>query len=191
MKRFLSVLAVYFLFISAAQAENAQAWYLVQDFSQISYNNPAVAGGVVPITAFDAQISFDPDRLSSSKIMIALDVSTLFLNAQDVNVQELSKLQPVTDLIAESPATAVFISSDISKAGGNIFNVEGQLTANKVTRPITIPMTASISKHPTGSPMLTLSGEFTVNRSQFTTQAMGATGPALIPFQIRISGVPY
>jgi polyisoprenoid-binding protein YceI len=183
-------LALSLFMPAAATAQSAQPWELVQDQSSISYINPAVAGGAVPIKVYNAKIIFDPDQLSQSGLLLLLDVSALYLDGKDVPVAELQKMAPTTEIIEESPGTAVFISDDVRRGKGNIFEFNGKLTANKVTRPMTLPLTASVGRHPSsGQMMLTLTGEFTANRSEFTTQPMGATGPALIPFQVRISGV--
>jgi polyisoprenoid-binding protein YceI len=172
-----------------AMAADAFRWYLVQDQSRLTYNNPA-SGGIVPIKTYYADIFFDPDKLSASHIMITADISTLFLNGADVNVAELNKMPPTVEVLPDSPATAVFKSDTIKKGSNGQYLAEGKLTANKVTRRFVLPFAARLSKHETGVPMLSLDSSFTIDRSEYTTRPMGQTGPTLIPFQITISAIP-
>lgn len=86
---------------------------------------------------FDAQLSFDPAKLDTSKINFTVDMASATLGVPESDA-ELPK--PTWFSIAKFPQ-ATFASSSIKALGGGKFDVAGKLSIKGQARDVVVPVT--------------------------------------------------
>lgn len=86
---------------------------------------------------FDAQLSFDPTKLDTSKINFTVDMASATLGVPESDA-ELPK--PTWFSIAKFPQ-ATFASSSIKALGGGKFDVAGKLSIKGQARDVVVPVT--------------------------------------------------
>jgi cytochrome b561/polyisoprenoid-binding protein YceI len=150
----------------SSSATRAVEWSVDSASSKVSFE--ASAGGQ-PVKGvfkrFTAQIDFDPEALESSKIRVAIDLSSARTGAAEVD-----KALPSADWfdVRQFPQ-ATFQSSAIRALGGERYELRGDLSLRDAVRPVLIPFTLHIDDNGQAQ----AEGEFTVSRSDF------GVGPAL------------
>jgi polyisoprenoid-binding protein YceI len=86
---------------------------------------------------FDAKVAFDPAKPSAGSAQLNIDVGSYDLGDDSYNEQVRGKEWFDTKTYPK----ATFVSSSISPAGGNKFNVTGTLTIKGKSQQVTFPMT--------------------------------------------------
>jgi len=88
-------------------------------------------------TDYKGTFLFDPDNLKDSKISFEIKVKSL-----DTGISKRDKHVLSEDFLDASKYPLVtFTSSSITKAAGNIYNVNGKLTIKDVSSDLTLPLT--------------------------------------------------
>jgi polyisoprenoid-binding protein YceI len=88
---------------------------------------------------FTAQVSFDPSKPTAGKAQFTVDVASYDLGDKDYNDQVAGK----DWFDAKTYPTATFVSSAMAPAGGNKYNVTGQLTIKGKSKSVTVPVTVT------------------------------------------------
>jgi len=111
---------------------------------------------------FDAQVSFDPTKLATSKIAFTVDVGSATMGSKEADA-EMPK--PVWFNAVKFPQ-ASFQSSAIKALGGGKFEVAGKLSIKGAARDVVVPVTLSQSG---SAPALTTTatGAFPIPRLAF------------------------
>lgn len=111
---------------------------------------------------FDAQVSFDPAKLATSRIGFTVDVGSATMGSREVDA-EMPK--PVWFNAIQFPK-ASFQSSGIKALGAGKFEVAGKLSIKGAVRDVVVPVTLSQSG---SAPALvtTASGSFAIPRLAF------------------------
>ena len=86
---------------------------------------------------FDAQVSFDPAKLATSKIAFTVDTGSATLGSRETDA-ELPK--PAWFNVPKFPQ-AQFVSSSIKALGGGKFEVAGALTIKGNSQNVVVPVT--------------------------------------------------
>lgn len=167
-----------------------QKWFLQQDKSSVSYRNRSASSQPIPITNYDMDLNFDPNKLEQSRIVITADVSSMFLPANAVNLELLEYLPPSTTVAKGTPSTAMFMSTVIKRSGSNNFVAEGGLRVGGKSRALSIPFSVTLDKNVPGGMMIILKGEFTAQRSDFATEDYSKTGSSDVPIQFELAAIP-
>lgn len=90
---------------------------------------------------FDAQVAFDPAKLTSSRIRFTVDTGSATMGARETDA-ELPK--PAWFNVVKFPQ-ATFESSSIKALGGGKFDVAGKLTVKGTAVDVTVPVTLAQS----------------------------------------------
>lgn len=166
-----------------------QKWSLVQEKSRMSYTNRSASSKDIPITQYDMQLNFDPTKLEQSRMVLTADVSSMFLPAKAVNVPLLEYLPQSTN-VAQTPATATFMSTAIKRRSNNEFIAEGGLRVGEKSKAIAIPFAVALDKNVPGGMMIILKGGFTANRADFATENYTSTGQGDVPVKFELAAIP-
>lgn len=167
-----------------------QKWSLVQEKSKLSYINSSASNRDIPITNYDMELNFDPNKLDQSRMVLTADISSMFLPARAVNVDLLEYLPPTTQVHRGLPSTAVFMSTAIKRRNASEFVAEGGLRVGEKSKPIAIPFTVTLDRNVPGGMMIILKGGFTANRTDFATESFAGTGGAEVPVKFELAAVP-
>jgi polyisoprenoid-binding protein YceI len=167
----------------------AQKWSLVQEKSTMSYTNRSASNKDIPIVNYNMELNFDPTQLQKSRMVLMADVSSMFLPAKSVNVPLLEYLTPSTD-VAQTPSTAMFMSSAIKRRSTNEFVAEGGLRVGNRSKAIAIPFSVTMDKNVPGGMMIILKGGFTANRADFSSENFAATGQGDVPVKFELAAIP-
>ncbi len=141
--------------VATASASDAARWSVDTAKSKVGFSGTQTGAKFEgQFSRYNADISFDPDHLDTSKISVTIDLAT----AATGDTQRDTALPAKEWLdVAEFPQ-ATFVSSDIRKVGDNSYEADGNLTLRGVTRPLTLPFTLQINgatAHATGHAGLT------------------------------------
>jgi len=166
-----------------------QKWSLVQEKSRMTYTNRSASNKDIPITQYDMQLNFDPTKLEQSRMVLTADVSSMFLPAKSVNVP-LLEYMPQSTQVAQTPATATFMSTAIKRRGSNEFIAEGGLRVGSKSKAIAIPFFVALDKNVPGGMMIILRGGFTANRADFATENYSGAGPNDVPVKFELAAIP-
>jgi len=111
---------------------------------------------------FDAQVSFDPAKLATSKVSFSIDLGSATMGSPEADA-EMPK--PVWFNVVKFPQ-ASFQSSAIKALGGGKFEVAGQLNIKGNVRDVVVPVTLSQTG---AAPNLatTATGAFAIKRLAF------------------------
>jgi polyisoprenoid-binding protein YceI len=166
-----------------------QKWTLVQEKSRMTYTNRSASSKDIPITQYDMQLNFDPTKLEQSRMVLTADVSSMFLPAKSVNVP-LLEYMPQSTQVAQTPATATFMSTAIKRRGSNEFIAEGGLRVGSKSKAIAIPFFVALDKSAPGGMLIILKGGFTANRAEFATENYASTGQGDVPVKFELAAIP-
>lgn len=115
-------------------------------------------------TDFSGAIEFNTDQPARSKVNFVIQAASI-----DTNTPDRDKHLRSDDFFAvETYPTVNFESTGITAAGGNAYQVAGNLTMRGVTRTIVIPVTLlGTAVDPWGNEKLAFEGEVTINRKDY------------------------
>ena len=107
---------------------------------------------------FDAQLIFDPAKLSAAKAVFDINVSSMDAGSQEAN-DELSKKEWFD---TQAFPQAKFVSTEIKALGGNRYEVSGKMTIKGRAKDITANFTFAPQNN-----IAIFDGNFSVNRADF------------------------
>jgi len=115
-------------------------------------------------TDFSGAIAFDADQPAQSKVTFVIQAASI-----DTNTPDRDKHLRSADFFAvDQFPTVTFESTAITAAGGNDYQVAGDLTMRGITKAIVIPVTLlGTAVDPWGNEKLAFEGEVTVNRKDY------------------------
>lgn len=135
---------------------------------------------------FDGTIQFDESAPEQSSVVFTIQTSSIDTNQPDRDTHLRSE-----DFFAVERFPALtFTSTRITKAGGEVFNVEGDLTIRDVTKRVTLPVTfLGKAKDPWGNDRIAFETELTINRKDFGLMwnATLETGGFLVGDDVKIT----
>jgi polyisoprenoid-binding protein YceI len=183
-------LAIVCLLISV-QSAFSQVWK-VEDGSQLRFTflqQGSPVGG--RFGKFTANITFDPDNLSKSRLEVEIDTSSIDTGHKDRD----TLLRSSNFFYVERWPMARFVSGQIRRKGGNAYETDGHLTIRGVTKGVLLPFSLVISNQP-GTPdreRAVAKGELTISRLDYgigqgewaSTKTVG--DQVVIAFEIRAS----
>ncbi len=148
--------------IAAAAPASAQDWTLDREASAVSFqitifNAPAEAR----FTDFDAQITLDPDDLSSARIDASVRAGSGAMDTRDYQQALLSS----DGLAPRAHPDLRFVSDDI-RATGDGYEAHGVLSVRDVEQPVVLAFTLDID-----GARAVARGGFEVSRSDFGISA--------------------
>lgn len=113
---------------------------------------------------FSGEFSYDAAKPEASKINVEINVASV-----DSNHAERDKHIRSKDFLnTDKHPTATFVSTGVKNASADKFDLEGNLTFNGVTKPITIAVSkVGEGKDPWGGYRAGFSGEITLKPSEF------------------------
>lgn len=135
---------------------------------------------------FDAQVSADPEDLTSASIKLSVDAASIDTR----NADRDGHLKSADFFEVENHPKIEFVSSSIQKTGDGEYNVTGSLTIRGVTRTETFSVTYEGSgKDPWGNEKVGFSGTGSIKRSDYglTWNAALETGGVLVGDEVKFS----
>jgi len=137
-------------------------------------------------TDYSGTIEFDRDNPSQSKVAFTIQASSI----DTAEAKRDEHLRSDDFFSAEKFPTLSFRSTKISPRGGDLYDVEGDLTIRDVTRRIVLPVThLGTAKDPWGNEKLAFEAETKINRKDFGLNWNAAleTGGFLVGDEVKIS----
>lgn len=134
---------------------------------------------------FAGSIEFDPDRPVAGSVHFTIQAASIDTNQPDRDTH----LRSDDFFAVEQYPTLTFVSRAIVPAGGDAFNVDGDLTIRSVTRRIVLPVSyLGNAKDPWGNEKVAFEAETTINRKDFglNWNAVLETGGFLVGDEVRI-----
>jgi polyisoprenoid-binding protein YceI len=115
--------------------------------------------------AFDAEISFDPDRPDQSRVVVEIDLASVNTGHRDRD----TTLRARSWFFVEQWPTARFESAILVHNGGDAYEAHGELTIRDVTQAVVVPFELSVGEDPDdGSRLLAQAvGELTISRLDY------------------------
>ncbi len=135
---------------------------------------------------FDGTIQFDESAPEQSSVSFTIQTSSIDTNQPDRDTH----LRSDDFFAVERFPTLTFTSTRITKAGDDVFNVEGDLTIRDVTKRVTLPVTfLGKAKDPWGNERIAFETELTINRKDFGLMwnATLETGGFLVGDDVKIT----
>lgn len=140
---------------------------------------------------FDAQVSFDPAKLATSRIAFNVDVGSATMGSREVDA-EMPK--PVWFNALKFPQ-ASFQSSAIKALGAGKFEVTGKLSIKGAVRDVVVPV--NLGQTGSGAALTTVaSGSFAIPRLAFKVGEAEWADTSMVAdqvqvtFKLALSGVP-
>ena len=136
---------------------------------------------------FDAQVSFDPAKLATSKVAFTIDTASATLGVKETDV-ELPKA--VWFNVPKFPQ-ATFQSSAIKSVGGGKYEVAGKLSIKGASQDVVVPVTLTQSGATT-----TAAGSFAIKRLTFKigenewADTSMVADDVQVKFKLALTGVP-
>ena len=137
-------------------------------------------------TDYSGTIEFDRDNPSQSKVAFTIQAASI----DTAEPKRDEHLRSDDFFSAEKFPTLSFRSTKISPRGGDLYDVEGDLTIRDVTRRIVLPVThLGTAKDPWGNEKLAFEAETKINRKDFGLNWNAAleTGGFLVGDEVKIS----
>ena len=131
-------------------------------------------------------IEFDHDNPSQSKVAFTIQAASI----DTAEPKRDEHLRSDDFFSVEKFPTLSFRSTKISPRGGEVYDVEGDLTIRDVTRRIVLPVThLGTAKDPWGNEKLAFEAETKINRKDFGLNWNAAleTGGFLVGDEVKIS----
>ncbi|QIL78794.1 YceI family protein [Diaphorobacter sp. HDW4A] len=180
------ILAGSALLMAAPAAQAQQA--LVPAQSEIAFVSKQMG---VPVEGkfkkFDAQVSFDPAKLATSKVAFTIDTGSATLGVKETDA-ELPK--SVWFNVPKFPQ-ATFQSSAIKSVGGGKYEVAGKLSIKGASQDVVVPVTLTQSGATT-----TAAGSFAIKRLTFKigenewADTSMVADDVQVKFKLALTGVP-
>ncbi len=182
-KKMLFSLVVVFLvglFVSPLHAE-IRPWELDQEHTNFYFSvNHVYAKVHGRFTDFKGTLLFDPDNLKDSKMSFEIKAKSV-----DTGISKRDRHVVSEDFLDASKYPLItFTSTSITKAAGNIYNINGKLTIKGVTSDLVLPLTyEGMKDHPLvpGMEVAGFNGRLTLDRLAYKVgdgkyYKMGAVG---------------
>ncbi|HWC96334.1 MAG TPA: YceI family protein [Candidatus Sulfopaludibacter sp.] len=132
-------------------------------------------------------VSYDPNDVSSSKVNVVIDATTL----NTLDAQRDAHLKSADFLDVEKYPTITFNSTKVEPAGDGEINVTGDLTIHGVTKPVVLKVEepSMEAKDPWGNLRMGASATTKIKRSDFGLQYNAAleTGGVLIGDELKLA----
>lgn len=113
--------------------------------------------------AFDGTIFFDPEKLDSSRVDIAIDMTS----ADTQNADRDKNLPAEPWFFAEKFPKAAFRAEKFEKTGDNAYIAHGKLTIRDITMSVDFPFTLTIAGPPGAGQMAAVQGAVELQRLDF------------------------
>lgn len=175
---------------SMSAKDMPQRWVLVQEKSKMAYINRSAGSGPIPITNYDMELNFDPNKLQQSRLVLKADVSSMFLPARSVNTELLNHIPQSTQVASGTPSSAMFMSTSIKRSSGSEFLAQGGLRVGAKSKAMAVPFSVTLDRNAPGGMMIILKGSFTANRADFATEDYSKTGSADVPVYFELAALP-
>lgn len=187
MSSFFSALALGSAALLAAQPAVAQQ-KLVPAQSEVQFTARQMG---VPLEGhfkkFDAQVSFDPAKLATSKIVFTVDTGSATMGSRETDAE----LPKATWFNVPQFPQATFQSSAIKAVGAGKFEVTGKLAIKGSTQNVVVPVALTQAGGAT-----TATGGFTLKRLEFKigegewADTSMVANDVQVKFKLLLSGVP-
>ena len=143
--------------------------YITFSYNHLDFSTPHVG-----FDSFDVSFDLDNENVENSTVEVMIDATSINSRVPVFN-EHLNGANFFNT--AEHPSIS-FTSTSIEDMGDDMFNVAGDLTIKGVTKPVVLAMKVNkAANHPMrGMPVIGVSGETKVNRSEF---GLGRNVPAV------------
>jgi polyisoprenoid-binding protein YceI len=182
-KKMLFHLVLVFLIglIGSPLSAASRSWEIDKDHTNFYFSVDHIFSKVQGrFTDYAGTIIFDPDNLKESEISFEIKVKSI-----DTGISKRDKHLRSKDFFNSSKYPLItFVSSNISKAGENIYNVTGNLTIKGVSTELILPLRyEGMKDHPfsKGSDVVGFNGQLSLDRLAYAVgdgkyYKMGAVG---------------
>ncbi len=182
-KKMLFHLVLVFLIglIGSPLSAASRSWEIDKDHTNFYFSVDHIFSKVQGrFTDYAGTIIFDPDNLKESEISFEIKVKSI-----DTGISKRDKHLRSKDFFNSSKYPLItFVSSSISKAGENIYNVSGNLTIKGVSTELILPLRfEGMKDHPfsKGSDVVGFNGQLSLDRLAYAVgdgkyYKMGAVG---------------
>jgi polyisoprenoid-binding protein YceI len=142
-----------------AGAAQAATWTVDHAHSRLGFKGVVEGAGFDgTFRSWDAQISFDPKALSTSHVMVGVDLASAATGDQDRD-----QTLPGDDWFAVKRfPRAVFTANRFVDRGGGRYEADGELDLKGVRRPVVLPFTLAVS-----GGVARMQGSTTLDRTAF------------------------
>ena len=137
-------------------------------------------------TDFTGTIEFDESNPQNSRIDVTIQAGSIDTAEADRD----KHLRSADFFDIEKYPTLTFVSTSITRRGGNTFDVAGDLTIHGVTRQVTLPASfLGAAQDPWGNTRFVFESELTLNRKDFglTWNAALETGGFLVGDEVKVA----
>ena len=174
----LAFAAVLTLAAGAAAAQDAPKWVVDQAHSTLGLEFTVEGQGVdAHFQRWDADIRFDPKALGASKAVVTVETGSM---ASGDSQRDQTSQSGEWFGSAMFPK-ATFTTKAFKDLGGGKYEAGGDLVIRDKSQPVALPFTLAI----TGD-VAKLTGETTVDRSQFGVGQGDYGSPDTVPFEVKI-----
>jgi len=162
------IVAVLVGFFGSPRHAEARSWEIDKEHTNFYFSVDHIYAKVRGhFTDFSGTVFFDPDNLKDSKISFEIKVKSV-----DTGIGKRDKHLLSDDFFdASKYPLMTFTSTSITKAEGNIYNVNGTLTIKGVSSDLILPLTYGGRKdHPLspGMEVIGFNGNLTLDRLAYT-----------------------
>ena len=135
---------------------------------------------------FGGTIQFDESEPENSRVDVTIQAASIDTAEGDRD----KHLRSADFFDVETYPTLRFVSTSVRPRGGNLYDVEGNLTIHGVTRPVVLAASfLGTAQDPWGNTKFVFEAELTLNRKDFglTWNAALETGGFLVGDEVRVS----
>ena len=135
---------------------------------------------------FAGTIEFDESNPDNSRVDVTIQAGSIDTAVPDRDTH----LRSADFFDVENYPTLRFVSTSVTRRGGNDYDVNGDLTIHGVTRQVVLPATfVGAATDPWGNQKSVFEAELTLNRKDFglTYNAALETGGLLVGDEVRVS----
>ena len=134
--------------------------YITFSYSHLGFSRPQVG-----FDSFDVSLTLDSDNVANSDVGVTIDAASINSRVDEFN----GHLRSADFFNTDEHPEITFRSTSIVATGDDTYDITGDLTIKGITKPVTLATTINkAANHPMSqAPTIGISGETTVNRSEF------------------------
>lgn len=164
LRRMLPLLLIAALFTLPAAAQAPRKWEVIKEQSSLTFTGKVMGQEFTGIFSdFTADISFDPDNLTTARVTADIDIQSL--DSKDKARDDTAKGRDFFD--AGNFPKARFESSVFKKTGKDSYEASGNLKIKEASLPLTLPFTLAFTPDDSGKKMAEMRGTALIDRSKF------------------------
>jgi polyisoprenoid-binding protein YceI len=162
----------------SAAAQEAPHWVVDKAHSELGFDSSVEGQNFHGhFNKWDADIRFDPKNLAASKVVVTVETGSIASG----DAQRDQSAQSAEWFAPSMFPKATFATRSFKDLGGGKYDATGDLTIRGMSHEVDLPFALEI----TGD-QAKLTGETTVDRSQFGVGQGDYGGPDTVPFEVKV-----